>query len=181
MDDPRIAAFQQEVEKVLQYLLAEFSKLQTGRANASLVEHVMVEAYGQLQPLKAVAGISVQDAKTIVIQPWDKSIGQEIEKAISKADLGMSPVNDGIVIRITLPSMNEERRTSLVKVVDQLAEEARISIRQQRQHAHDHIKTAETDEDRKFTLLEEIDKKVKGANDKVEELRAKKEKEVMTV
>jgi len=181
MSDPRVSAFQQEVEKVLQYLQSGFGKLQTGRANASLVEHVPVEAYGQMQPLKAVAGISIQDAKTIVIQPWDKSIAQSIEKGLSKADLGASPVNDGVVIRIALPSMTEERRMSLTKVVHQLSEEARISIRQQRQQAHDRIKTAEKDEDVRYTLLEDIDKSAKGANDKIDDLRAKKEKEVMTV
>lgn len=181
MSDPRVIAFHQEVDKVLQYLQAEFGKLQTGRANASLVEHVPVEAYGQIQPLKAVAGISIQDAKTIVVQPWDKTIGKPIEMALSKADLGATPMFDGVVIRISLPSMTQERRLSLTKIVHQLAEEARISIRQQRQHAHDRIKTAEKDEDVRYTLLEEIDKSVKSGNDKVDELRAKKEKEVMTV
>src|SRR5207247_1274336 len=103
------------VSKVLEHLKGEFSKLQTGRANASLVEHVDVEAYGTRQPLRNVAGITVQDAKTIVIQPWDKSVMQAVEKSLQQANLGVNPVNDGVVIRLTLPPMNEERRLQLKK------------------------------------------------------------------
>jgi len=181
MADARIASFQQEMSKVLAYLQSEFAKLQTGRANASLVEHVPVEAYSQLQPLKGVAGISVQDARTIVVQPWDKSVIKNVEIALQKADLGTSPVNDGVVIRIILPPMTQERRSSLTKVVHTLAEEARISVRQQRQKAHDDIKAVEKDEDQRYTLLEQVDKEVKSANEKIDDLKMKKEKEVMTV
>lgn len=181
MPDVRIESFKKEVEKVLQYLHAEFSKLQTGRASAALIESVKVEAYGQTQDLKAVAGISIQDAKTIVVQPWDKTTMQAIETALNKADVGASPVNDGSVIRLNLPPMTEERRIQLTKVVHQLGEEARISIRQQRGAVHDDIKTNEKDEDVKFTLLDELEKAVKGANEQVEESVKAKEKEVMTV
>ena len=179
--DARIQQLTQEVEKVLQYLHNEFAKLQTGRANAALVEGVVVEAYGQNQPLKALAGISVQDAKTIVVQPWDKSTMQAIETALTQAELGTSPVNDGTVIRLNLPPMTEERRTRLTKVVHQLAEEARISVRQQRQSVHDKIKDEEKDEDVRYTLLEELEKAVKSANEKIEETKKQKEEEVMTV
>src|SRR3989344_3303588 len=141
MADQRITAFTQELQKVLQHLHGEFAKLQTGRASAALVESVPVDAYGQIQPLKAVAGISIQDAKTIVIQPWDKSIMQAVEIALNKADLGASAANDGIVIRIVLPKMTEERRKQLTKAVSKLGEEARISVRQQRQKIHEEIKT----------------------------------------
>lgn len=179
--DTRIETFKIETEKVLQYLHSEFAKLQTGRANAALIENVKVEAYGQTQDLKAVAGITVQDAKTIVVQPWDKGTMQAIETALTKADLGSSPVNDGSVIRLNLPPMTEERRIQLTKVVHQLGEEARISIRQQRGAVHDDIKSTEKDEDLKFTLLDELEKAVKAANEKVEESVKAKEKEVMTV
>lgn len=181
MTDPRISLFTAETDKVMTYLQSEFSKLQTGRANASLIEHVPVEAYGQVQPLKAVAGISIQDAKTIVVQPWDRAVIQNVDKALQKAELGTSPVNDGTVIRIILPPMTQERRTSLVKIVQQLSEEARISIRQQRQKIHDDIKTNEKDEDVRYSLLEKLDAAVKSANEQIEELKLKKEKEVMTV
>lgn len=181
MTDPRITLFTAETEKVMTYLQSEFSKLQTGRANASLIEHISVEAYGQVQPLKAVAGISIQDAKTIVVQPWDRSVMQNVDKALQKADLGSSPVNDGTVIRIILPPMTQERRTALTKIVQQLSEEARISIRQQRQKIHDDIKTNEKDEDVRYSLLEKLEAAVKSANEQIEELKQKKEKEVMTV
>lgn len=181
MADQRITTFTQELQKVLQHLHGEFAKLQTGRASAALVESVPVDAYGQVQPLKAVAGISIQDAKTIVVQPWDKSIMQAVEIALNKADLGASAANDGIVIRIVLPKMTEERRQQLTKVVSKLGEEARISVRQQRQKIHEEIKTTEKDEDVRYTLLEASDKAAKDANDKIEEGVSKKEQEVMTI
>jgi len=180
MADARIELLHSESEKVLHYLHTEFSKLQTGRANATLIEHVNVEAYGQSQPLKAVANISVQDAKTIVVQPWDKSTMQAVETALTKADLGTSPVNDGTVIRLTLPPMTEERRQQLVKVVSQLSEEARISVRQQRDRLREEIKE-EKDEDLRYGLLEELDKATQKANEKIEESKKKKEEEVMKV
>jgi len=181
MADARIDTFNKEGEKVLHFLHGEYAKLQTGRANAALVESVMVDAYGQKQSLKEVAGISVQDAKTIIVQPWDNSIMQKIEAALTLADLGSSPVNDGTVIRLNLPPMTEERRTQLKKVVHSLAEEARISVRQVRQHAHDKIKDEENDEDLRYTLLEHLEKAVKIFNEKIEESKKAKDEEVMTV
>lgn len=179
--DPRIASFSKEVEKILHHLHTEFGKLQTGRANASLVEHVLVEAYGQKQELRAVAGVSIPDARSIVIQPWDRSILGAVETALSMLDLGTSPVNDGHLIRINLPPMTEDRRKEMTKVVHKLAEEARISIRQQRQAIHDRIKTDEKDEDVRYSLLDELEKGVKSGNEKVEESMKKKVNEVMTV
>lgn len=181
MADARIETFNNEVQKVLTYLHGEFAKLQTGRANAALVENIIVVAYGQNQPLKAVAGVSVQDAKTIIVQPWDAATLAAVESAITKADIGINPVNDGSVIRLNLPPMTTERREQLVKLVHQLSEEGRISIRQQRQTAHDKIKDEEKDEDVRYTLLEELEKAVKSGNEKIEESKKAKEEEVMTV
>lgn len=178
--DPTIATFNAEVEKVLDYLHKEYAKLQTGRAHASLVEHAIVDAYGQKQELRGVAGVSIQDARTIVVQPWDNGILSQVEAALTNLDLGCNPVNDGSVLRLVLPPMTEERRSSLVKIVHQLAEEARISVRQNRQHANDTIKD-EKDEDLRYSLQEQLDKSVKAANDKIEESMKQKEKEVMTV
>ncbi len=178
--DPKIASFHAGVEKVLAHLHNEFAKLQTGRASGALVEHIEVEAYGQRQPLKAVAGISVPDARTITIQPWDRSIINDIDKALQQANLGMNPTNDGVYIRISLPPMTEERRIQLTKIVNKLAEEARISIRKSRQDSHDGIKQ-EKDEDVKETLLEELQKAVDDSNEKVAQAATKKEEEVMKV
>lgn len=180
MLDPRLAAFQAEVEKVLGHLRAEYSKLQTGRANPALVEHVEVEAYGQRQQLRAVAGVSISDSRTILIQPWDRSIMQNVEKALQAANLGINPVNDGVAIRINLPAMNQERREQLSKLVHQLAEEARIAVRKHRQDTHDRIKQ-EKDEDVKETLTEQLQKEVNDANAKVADAAKKKEEEIMKV
>jgi len=181
MADARVTTFEQEVEKILEFLHNEYAKLQTGRTNASLVENIEVEAYGQKQQLKTIAGITVEDARSIVVQPWDRSILQDVEKALTKADLGTTPVNDGVVLRINLPPMTEERREQLKKLVNQFAEEARISVRQQRQKVHDQIKEEESDEDARYTGLDLLEKAVKEANDKIEKSKGRKEEEVMTV
>ncbi|OIO54882.1 ribosome recycling factor [Candidatus Peregrinibacteria bacterium CG1_02_54_53] len=181
MSSPRVAVFNAEAEKVLHFLQTEFSKLQTGRASAALVEHIDVEAYGHHQQLRTLAGISVQDARTIVIQPWDRSVMSNIEKALQVADLGSSPVNDGQVIRISLPLMTEDRRKELTKLVQKLAEEAKITVRQHRQAILDKIKNEEKDEDVRYTQQDELQKLVDKTNQSIEELRKKKEEEVMTV
>ncbi|MEK7562818.1 MAG: ribosome recycling factor [Patescibacteria group bacterium] len=179
--DPRLTVFQQSADKVFNHLLTEFSRLQTGRASAALVEHITVDAYGQKQPLKAVAGISIGDSKTIVVQPWDRSIMGDVERGLQAADIGASVQNDGSVIRVILPAMNQERREQLVKVVAKLAEEAKISLRQQRQGVHDKIKTEEKDEDQRFTLLEELDTSTKDTNTRIDEAKKQKEEELMKV
>lgn len=180
MADARISSFTADADKVLKHLHAEFGKLQTGRANASLVEHIEVESYGQRMPLKAVASISVQDAKTISIQPWDKSVLQGIEKAIQVSSIGINPVNDGTLIRLSLPPMTTERREQLKKIVHTLSEEARISIRQARQKALDAIKQDPNETLRK-TLETQLQKEVDAANGKVDESRKAKEEEVMKI
>lgn len=180
MTDPRIQQFSAAAEKVLQFLKAEYAKLQTGRANAAMVEHVFVEAYGQRMELKAVASIAVQDAKSLVVQPWDKAVLGAVEKALQQANLGTNPVNDGVVLRINLPPMTEERRKDLTKVVQRLAEEARISVRQHRQEVHDGLKS-EKDEDVKKTLSETLQKEVDKVNSLIDEIKKKKEEEIIKV
>lgn len=180
MIDPRLAPFHADVERILTHLKTEYSKLQTGRANPSLVEHLKVEAYGQMSELRAVAGVSISDARTIVIQPWDRGILANIEKAIQQSNLGINPLNDGVVIRLALPSMNEERRLQLKKIVHQLGEEAKIAVRKSRQDAHDRIKP-EKDEDVRETLMEQLQKEVESSNDKIVEMAKKKEEEIMKI
>lgn len=177
---PILETFEQMIKKALDHLHAEFAKLQTGRANASLVEHIGVDAYGQRMEMKGVASISVQDARSIVIQPWDKSVLADIEKAIQIANIGVNPVNDGIVIRLNFPSMTEERRKQITKIVSQLAEAAKIAVRQDRQKANDEIKLI-TDENEKERLIKELQKHVDDANKKIEDAAKKKDEEVMTV
>ncbi len=180
MQHPSLITFLEQSKAILEHLHTEFGKLQTGRAQASLVEHIMVESYGQKMDLRSVASISVQDASSIVIQPWDKSVLASIEKALQVANIGANPVNDGVVIRLTLPPMTQERRVQLTKIVGQLEEDAKIKVRQVRQDAQAEIKK-ETDEDRKFTALEDLQKLVDDANGKIEESAKKKNAEVMSV
>src|SRR6185369_11584104 len=131
-----------------------------GRASASLVENIMAEAYGSHQPLKGLAHISLPDAKTIQIQPWDKSTLKPIETAIQMANLGLTPNNDGIVIRINIPALTEERRRDLTKVVNKLAEDARISIRHSRQTLMDKIKGQEKNKEISEDMAKGLEKKL---------------------
>ena len=180
--DPVLGTLQTGVKQTLDRLKGEYARLQTGRASAALIEGVSVLAYGQKQPLKAVAGISIQDARTIVVQPWDRGIMGDIERSLQKADLGTSPVNDGTVIRISLPPFTEERRKSLVKIVHELAEEARIAVRQHRQDAHSAVKKDKARaEDERFRVDKQVQEAVDRANTDIEQLAGKKEKDIMTV
>jgi ribosome recycling factor len=177
---PTLQAFSDTTKKTIDHLHQEFGKLQTGRANASVIEHVSVEAYGQRMELKGVASISVQDARSIVIQPWDRSVLGAVEKSLQQANLGTMPVNDGIAIRLNFPPMTEERRIQIKKVVSQLSEQAKIKVRQDRQVTNDEIKTI-PEEDEKERLQKELQRLVDEANKKIDESAKKKEAEVMTV
>src|SRR3989338_9041530 len=143
MHHPALLSFDKKKKKSIDNLHKEFSKLQTGRANATLIEHIPVEAYGQKMELKAVSSISVQDARSMVIQPWDRSVLGAVEKALIQANIGVNPVNDGVVIRLNFPHMTEERRVQMKKIVSQLSEQAKIKNRQDRQAANDQIKKTE--------------------------------------
>ena len=180
MTDARITSFLGNVEKVLTHLKGEYAKLQTGRANAALVENIEVDAYGQKQQLRSVAGITIPEVRTIMVQPWDRSIMQSVEKALQMANLGANPVNNGTAILLNFPTMTQERRVQLAKVVHQLAEEARISLRKHRQEAQDSIKL-EKDEDVRETLMEELQKAVDEGNAKFADGAKRKEEEMMKV
>lgn len=180
MQHPTLELFEAAIKKALDHLHNEFSKLQTGRANPALVEHISVEAYGQRMEIKAVASVSVQDSRSMTIQPWDKSVLGAVEKAILTANIGVNPVNDGVTIRLNFPAMTEERRVQITKIVHQLMEAAKIAVRQDRQKANDAIK-AIAEEDEKERLGKELQRIVDEANKKIEESAEKKEKEIMTI
>lgn len=180
-----IDAANQEFQKVLVHLKSEFARLQIGRATPALVEDLKVEAYGSMQPLKGLASISVPDPKSLQIQPWDRGILGAIEKAIQAANLGLSPVNDGRIIRLPMPPLTEERRKELVKVIHQMAEQAKISIRTARGTAHGAFKTMEegkeiTEDERRLSE-KHLQEKVDAANKETEELAKKKEQDIMTI
>ncbi len=174
-----------EFKKAIDHLKTEFARLQVGRASSFLVEDIPVDIYGQSQPIKAVASISIPDARTIQIQPWDKNALAPIEKGIVGIGTGLNPVNDGAVVRINIPPLTEERRKDLIKHVHKLAEEAKISVRNARQDAHNHFKKLKTDseitEDDWHKADKDLQSKVDEYNKKIEEMSDAKEKDVMTV
>ncbi|MBI4995159.1 ribosome recycling factor [Candidatus Peregrinibacteria bacterium] len=180
-----ISIADQEFFKALQHLKNEYSKLQTGRASPALVEDLKIEAYGGLQPLKGLASVSVPDPKTLQIQPWDRGILGAIERAIQAGNLGLNPINDGRVIRLPMPPLTEERRKELAKAVHQMAENAKISVRNARAVAHGAFKTMqdskEISEDERRLSEKHLQEKVDKANKDIEELAKKKSEEVMTI
>jgi ribosome recycling factor len=174
-----------EFEGVLSHLQDELRGLRTGRASTALVEGLQVEAYGTMQNLRDMAQISVPEARQIFIQPWDKSVLKDIEKAVQASTLGINPVNDGTGIRLTMPALTEERRKELTKVVGQYAEAARISVRNVRESIIKELKkmqdSGEVSEDERFRGEEQIQKKVEEINVRIRELAEVKEQEIMTV
>lgn len=173
------------MQKSIDLLKQEYARLRTGRANAGLLDHVRVEYYGTEVPLSQTSNIVVEDARTISITPWDKSMVATVEKAILASDLGLTPTTAGTVIRIVLPALTEERRRELAKVVKQEAEQARIAIRNVRRDANQELKErARKDgipEDAEKRIQEEIQKLTDQHIAKVDELMAAKEKEVLSI
>ncbi len=174
-----------EFDKVIEFLKHDISGLRTGRASAVLVEDIPVAAYGTKQPMKATATISVADPKTLTIEPWDKSLVGDIEKAIRDSGLGLNPINDGRMIRLCLPELTVDRRQELIKVLHQKQENARISIRREREALKDKIQDAEKNkeinEDEKYSLQDTLDKLVKDYNETIKELGEKKEQEINSI
>ncbi|MDD3487291.1 MAG: ribosome recycling factor [Candidatus Moranbacteria bacterium] len=173
------------MEKAVERLKEEINKLRTGRANPAMVENLMVDYYGAKSPLKQVASINIPEPRLIVIQPWDKDSLVSVEKAVNEAQLGLNPVNDGQVVRIAIPPLNEERRKELVKTLGKFAEEAKVAVRQVREAAWDEIqdsvKEGKMGEDAKFRGKDMLQARVDEYNGKIEEIREKKEKEIMEI
>ena len=159
--------------------------MRTGRANAALIEHLVVEAYGSLTPLQHLASISVPDAKTITINPWDKSVLKDIERAISVANIGVNPLNDGVILRLVLPPLTEENRKALIKILGQRLEHAKIALRGIRDGIKDEIykaeKAKEITEDDRYDLQKDLDDMTKEYTVVIEAFGETKEQEIMTV
>ena len=162
-----------------------FNSLRTGRATPALLDKVQVDYYGTLTPVNQLANITVPEARLILIQPWDKSVLTEIEKAIMKSDLGINPASDGEVIRLTIPPLTEERRIELVKLVKKKAEDGRVAIRNVRREANDDIKSAQKEglisEDELKKAQDRVQKLTDRYIKEVEELLAEKEKDIMQI
>lgn len=177
--------FQKASSKALEHLLVEFGKLQTGVASAALVDSVLVDAYGSTQPLKNLANVSVPEPRVIRVQAWDKSLTKALEDAIRKADIGLNPVNNGEAIILNVPSLTEDRRRDIVKIVKKLAEEAKVVVRQARQDALNNIKqrknSNEITEDEQRMLEKKLQDIVDTSNADVDKAASEKEKIVMTV
>lgn len=163
----------------------DLTKIRTGRASISLLDNVKVDYYGTLSPLSQVATLSTPDARTILISPFEKKLIQEIEKSIQKADLGLQPNSDGVVVRVPIPQLTEERRKDIVKQLKKTGEEAKVSIRNIRRDSNEDVKKQEKaktiTEDESKRMQDEIQKLTDQFIKTLDERMAKKEKEVMTV
>jgi ribosome recycling factor len=167
----------------LQSLTKEFSRLRTGRASSTLIEPIMAEYYGNPTPISQIASVSVPDARTITIQPWDKAAFGAVEKAILKSDLGLNPVNDGKMIRISMPPLTEERRKDLVKLAKKFTEEAKVAVRNVRRDLNEGLKKLQKDkditEDEERKLTAEVQKLTDETIKKCDETFSVKEKEIL--
>ncbi|MEO1513656.1 MAG: ribosome recycling factor [Bacteroidota bacterium] len=175
---------QMEMEESIVYLNSELAKVRAGKASPSMLSGIMVEYYGSPTPLSQVSNVSTPDGRTISIKPWEKGIIGNIEKAIFAANLGLTPQNNGEVIIINIPALTEERRRVLVKQAKQLGEDAKVSLRSARHKGMDAIKKAVKDgypEDAGKRKEDEVQKDTNGFGDKVNQLVAAKEKDIMTV
>ena len=173
------------MDKTIDSLKSDFGGLRAGRAHASLLDGIMVEAYGSLTPISQVGTVSVPDARTLSVSVWDKSIAKSVEKALRESDLGLNPVSDGTLIRVPIPPLSEERRKELVKVAGKYAEQNKVAIRNIRRDALDEIKKLKKDnlisEDEEKRAETDIQKITDEAVKKVDELQAQKEKDIMQV
>lgn len=175
----------EKMKKAIEVVETELSQLRTGKASVALLDPVRVNAYGSDVPIKQVASITTPDAKTISIQPWDKNLIPAIEKAIMAANLGLTPINDGKIIRINIPPLTEERRKELVKVAHKIAEEGRVAVRNVRRHINDEIKKLEKEhkisEDDRFKYTEKIQELTDKSIENIDAILKKKEAEIMEV
>lgn len=175
----------EKMDKVVERLEVNFSEIRAGRANPAILNKVQVEYYGAMSPLTQIASVSVPEARLIVIQPWDKSLLSQIVRAIEMAEIGINPMNDGQVIRLNFPELTEERRKDLVKEVKKLSEESKVAIRNVRRDEMDlvkaQLKNSAISEDEAKSDEAKIQKKTDDYVAKIDEITAKKEKDIMTV
>jgi len=174
---------EEKLKKAIDFVLREFSEVRTGRANPSIVEGLHIDYYGTPTMIKQLAAISAADAHMLIIQPWDPTAIAEIEKTILKSNLGLSPSNDGKIIRLSVPPLSQERRGEMVKVLHKKAEEGRVSFRNIRHEAKAVVEKSEKDklisEDDKFRGIDELQKLVDKYIAKIDDILKNKEKEVL--
>lgn len=179
-----IDIFKTDIQKCIDHINDDLSQIRTGRATPELVEEVLINAYEMQAPIKNYASISTLDAKTISIQPWDKSILENISKGINIANMGLSPIIEGDRVLVKVPDLTEERRKEYVKIMKDRIEDGRIAVRQVRQKYMkeiDELQANGLSEDEADRVREEIEKIVKETNQKIEEIREQKEKDLLTI
>ena len=175
-----INSLKEKMEKSIEHFKIEISSLRTGRVSSALVEDIKVNYFGQKMPISQIASISVQPPSTIVIKPWDKSALEHIGNAISASPLGIAPIAESDFVRITIPALTQERREQLIKVLGQKSEEAKISVKQEREQAIKNIGSADLSEDDEKRAKDEVQKVVDQYNAKIKEIRDAKEKDILT-
>ena len=173
---------EEKMKKSLEVVSHNFAAVRTGRANAGMVEHLKVEAYGSMMPMRQVANVTIPEPRTILLTPWDPTVLKSLEKAIHDSDLGIPPVVDGKLIRLAIPPLTRERREELVKIVHKLAEEGRVSMRSIRRDANEKVKQLEKEkaiaEDESFKAQSEIQKTTDRYISLIDQAQAAKEKDL---
>ena len=177
--------FERKMKKTIEFMVEEFDSVRAGKANAAVLNQISVDYYGTPTPIQQIASVSTPDARTLAIQPWDKSALKAIEKAILASDLGINPTNDGSVIRLAFPQLTEERRKELVKQVRKYGEEGKVAVRNVRRDAMDRFKAmkkkSEITEDDMKNMEKDMQKLTDDYIKEVENLTAKKEKELFAI
>jgi len=185
MDEKILKDIEGKMEKSLSSLKMDLNKVRTGRASLSLFDDIRVDYYGTPTPLSQVATLSVPEPRLITIQPWDTSITTEVEKAILKSELGLTPASDGKIIRIPIPRLTEERRKELVKVVKKMTEAAKVALRNVRREANDQLKGLEKNkkipQDELHQMMEKVQTSTDKYIEKVDTALAAKEKEILEI
>ena len=185
MDEKILKDIEAKMEKSLSSLKTDLNKVRTGRASLSLFDDIRVDYYGTPTPLSQVATLSVPEARLITIQPWDMSVTAEIEKAILKSELGLTPASDGKIIRIPIPRLTEERRKELVKVVKKMAEAAKVALRNVRREANDQLKGLEKNkkiaQDDLHLMMEKVQTSTDKYIERVDAALSAKEKEILEI
>lgn len=183
--DERVTTCKEKMEKCLTSLEHEFSTIRAGRANPAVLDKVLVDYYGAPTPINQLAAVSVTEARTLAIQPWDVSVLNLIEKAIQISDIGINPTNDGKIIRLVFPQLTEDRRKELVKSIKKIGESAKVTVRNVRRDTVDKVKADKKNGDITEDDLKDLEKEIQKLTDsfvaKIDEAIDKKEKEIMSI
>ncbi len=178
-----LRALEAKMKVSAEHFRKDLSRLRTGRANLSLFEDIKVEYYGTLTPVNQVASLGIPDPTLVSVQPWDPSLLETIDKAIRAADLGLNPINDGKMLKVPIPPLDDERRQEMAKKIKKMLEDEKTALRNMRRETKDLIEQAEKDkaitEDEKFSGLEQLQKLIDDYSKKIEEVAAAKEKEIL--